>query len=109
MVSRWHVGLGDPRPEHRKALSGQNCVIKKGLLALLDARELQHPNSYNVYNETIDQLEKLGIDKDYIQGWAGGYLGNPQREEQRVTDAYKAGYEDGQSGVTDKAMNWQSS
>jgi len=46
------------------------------LLALLDARELQHPNSYNVYNvynETIDQLEKLGIDKDYIQGWAGGY------------------------------------
>jgi hypothetical protein len=41
------------------------------LLALLDARELQHPNSYNmnnVYNETIDQLEKLGIDKDYIQG-----------------------------------------
>ena len=112
VVSRWHAGLGDPRPEHRKALSGQDCVIKKDLLALLDARELQHPNSYNmnnVYNETIDQLEKLGIDKDYIQGWAGGYLGNPQREEQRVTDAYTAGYEDGQSGVTDKAMNWQSS
>jgi hypothetical protein len=26
-----------------------------------------------------------------------------------VTDAYKAGYEDGQGGVTDKAQNWQSS
>ena len=112
VVSRWHVGLGDPRPEHRKALSGQNCVIKKGLLALLDARELQHPNRYivyNVYNETIDQLEKLGIDQDYIQGWVGGYLRNPEREEQRVTGAYKAGYEDGQGGVTDKALDWQRS
>ena len=56
----------------------------------------------NAYYETVDHLEKLGIDQDYIQGWVGGYLRNPEREEQRVTDAYKAGYEDGQGGVTDK-------
>ena len=48
----------------------------------------------NAYYETVDHLEKLGIDQDYIQGWVGGYLRNPEREEQRVTDAYKAGYED---------------
>lgn len=34
---------------------------------------------------------------------------NPEREEQRVTGAYKAGYEDGQGGVTDKALDWQRS
>ena len=61
------------------------------------------------YYATVDHLEKLGINKDYIQGWVGGYLGNPEREEQRVTDAYKAGYEDGQGGVTAKAQDWQGS
>ena len=63
----------------------------------------------NGYYETVDHLEKLGINKDYIQGWVGGYLGNPESEEQRVTDAYKAGYEAGQGGVTDKAQDWQGS
>ena len=63
----------------------------------------------NAYYETVDHLEKLGIDSDYIQGWVGGYLRNTEREEQRVTEAYKAGYEDGQGGVTDKARDWQSS
>ena len=63
----------------------------------------------NTYYETVGHLEKLGIDQDYIQGWVGGYLGNPEREEQRVTDAYKAGYEDGQGGVTDNALDWQGS
>lgn len=48
-----------------------------------------------MYYETVDKLEKMGVDKDYIQGWIGGYLGNPKREEQRVTEAYEAGYEDG--------------
>ena len=61
------------------------------------------------YYETVGRLEKLGIDQDYIQGWVGGYLRNPEREEQRVTGAYKAGYEDGQGGVTDKALDWQGS
>ena len=48
-----------------------------------------------MYYETVDKLEKMGVDKDYIQGWVGGYLGNPKREEQRLTEAYEAGYEDG--------------
>ena len=63
----------------------------------------------NGYYATVDHLEKLGIHRDYIQGWVGGYLGNPEREEQRVTDAYKAGYEDGQGGGTDKAQDWHAS
>ncbi len=48
-----------------------------------------------MYYEIIDSLEKLGVDREYIQGWIGGYLGNPLREEQRLTAAYEAGYKDG--------------
>ena len=81
------------------------------MIALLkhELRVTAHSNMDNAYYETVVHLEKLGIDQDYIQGWEGGYLRNPEREEQRVTDAYKAGYEDGQAGVTDKAQDWQSS
>ena len=81
------------------------------MIALLkhELRVTAHSNMDNAYYETVDHLEKLGIDQDYIQGWVGGYLRNPEREEQRVTDAYKAGYEDGQAGVIDKAQDWQSS
>ena len=81
------------------------------MIALLkhELRFTAHYNMDNAYYETVDHLEKLGIDQDYIQGWVGRYLRNPEREEQRVTDAYKAGYEDGQAGVTDKAQDWQSS
>lgn len=59
------------------------------------------------YYETFDALEKKGVDPEYIQGWVAGYLSNPAREEQRVTDAYQAGYEDGQGGVTDHADAWK--
>ena len=55
------------------------------------------------YYETIDSLEKQGVDPEYIQGWAGGFLGNPLREEQRLTDAYEAGYGDGSDRNTDNA------
>ncbi len=48
-----------------------------------------------MYYETIDKLEKMGVDREYIQGWIGGYLENPKREEQRITEAYEAGYDDG--------------
>ncbi len=57
----------------------------------------------NIYYETIDKLEKMGIQQDYISGWAGGFMENPHREEQRANDAYTAGYEDGQGKTTDKA------
>ena len=28
----------------------------------------------NEYYETIDKLEKMGVDKRYIQGWASGFM-----------------------------------
>ncbi|MBT3262888.1 MAG: hypothetical protein HN906_00350 [Acidiferrobacteraceae bacterium] len=60
----------------------------------------------STYYETVNQLENMGVDPDYLQGWAGGYLGNPQREEQRVSAAYSAGFEDGQNQTTDHAADW---
>ena len=62
-----------------------------------------------VYYETSDKLEKMGVNPDYLQGWVGGFLGNPQREEQRVTEAYSAGYEDGQIKTIDSAAEWKAS
>lgn len=58
------------------------------------------------YYETVTKLEQMGADREYIQGWMCGYLKNPKREEQRVTDAYLAGYEDGESGSVDNANQW---
>ena len=60
----------------------------------------------STYYETVNQLENMGVDPDYLQGWVGGYLGNPQREEQRVSKAYSAGFEDGQNQTTDHAADW---
>ena len=56
-----------------------------------------------MYFETIQKLEKMGVNSEYIQGWAGGFLANPKREEQRTNDAYDAGYEDGEANVTNQA------
>jgi len=60
----------------------------------------------NVYYETIDKMEKSGVDKEYINGWAGGFLQNPKREEQRITEAYEAGYNDGAAKKTDGFKGW---
>lgn len=60
----------------------------------------------NVYYETIDKMEKGGVDKEYINGWAGGFLHNPKREEQRITEAYEAGYNDGSAKKTDGFKSW---
>ena len=59
-----------------------------------------------VYRDTITQMEEKDIDPEYILGWQGGYLGHPEREEQRVTGAYTAGYEDGKEKSTDSMLNW---
>ncbi len=61
-----------------------------------------------LYYETVDKLEQMGVDREYIQGWIGGYFANPKREEQRVTPAYEAGYEDGSEKQTDKAEQYKS-
>ncbi|HHZ88505.1 MAG TPA: hypothetical protein EYN73_02910 [Chromatiaceae bacterium] len=58
------------------------------------------------YYDAVTTLESKGCDWEYIQGWIGGYLGNPKREEQRINDAYEAGYEDGESKNTDNCDKW---
>ena len=59
------------------------------------------------YYNTITSLEEQSISKEYILGWASGYLGNPKIEEQRITECWEAGYEDGQQKNTDQAANWK--
>ena len=57
--------------------------------------------SNKAYYDTITAMEKKGVDKEYINGWACGFLHNPKREEQRLNDAYTTGYDDGHAGKTD--------
>jgi hypothetical protein len=59
-----------------------------------------------MYYDTISKLEEMGADSEYVQGWIGGFLHNPKREEQRITEAYEAGYEDGENRSTENAQNW---
>ena len=46
----------------------------------------------SAYYDAIDGMEKKQVDPEYINGWASGYLRNPTREEQRINEAYEAGY-----------------
>ena len=61
------------------------------------------------YRDAVTQMEKLEVQDEYVQGWQGGFLGHPQREEQRLTDAYQAGYEDGRAKSTENFANWPKS
>ena len=58
------------------------------------------------YYDSINKMEKAKVSRDYIVGWASGYLQNPMREEQRVTEAYEAGYTDGSDKKTDNFTGW---
>ncbi len=60
----------------------------------------------NVYYDTIKSMEKSGVDAEYVNGWACGFLHNPKREEQRLNDAYDAGYNDGTAQKTDGFKAW---
>ena len=60
------------------------------------------------YRDAITEMENKKVQEEYILGWQGGYLGHPQREEQRLTDAYEAGYEDGSAKTTENFGNWLS-
>jgi len=60
----------------------------------------------NVYYETIDSMEKGNVSQDYVTGWATGFLRGPKVEEQRITDAYDAGYQDGMDQKTDGFASW---
>jgi hypothetical protein len=58
------------------------------------------------YYDAVTKMEEMGVNVEYIQGWQGGYLHNPLREEQRLNEAYEAGYEDGKARTTDNFGNW---
>jgi hypothetical protein len=60
----------------------------------------------NEYYEMIDKMEKDGVDREYINGWACGYLHNPKREEQRINEMYEAGYADGWDKKRDGYLSW---
>ncbi len=61
----------------------------------------------STYYQIITELERKKVSRDYIVGWASGFLGNPKLEEQRLTEAYEAGYADGQGQCTDNAESWK--
>ena len=42
-----------------------------------------------------------------ILGWQEGYQDAPEVEEQRVTDAYQAGYEDGKNNNFDNVEKFK--
>lgn len=60
-----------------------------------------------LYYDTVDKMEKAGTDPEYMNGWMCGYLHNPKREEQRLTEAYTTGYSDGEEKKTDAMDNWK--
>lgn len=59
-----------------------------------------------LYHATLKTMHEAGVAKDYYHGWASGALGNTPLEEQRVTEGYTAGYEDGQSSDTEAYKKW---
>ena len=59
-----------------------------------------------VYYDAIDQMQRKGVDPEYINGWASGFLHNPKREEQRVNDPYEAGYAHGLEKNTSGFQAW---
>ena len=61
---------------------------------------------HQIYFKAIDRMEKLSVDSEYIQGWIGGFMANPKREEQRITEAYTAGYEDGENTDESNFESW---
>jgi hypothetical protein len=58
------------------------------------------------YRDAVTQMEEMQLQSEYILGWQGGFLGHPRREEQRLTEAYEAGYADGGENTTDNFANW---
>jgi hypothetical protein len=58
------------------------------------------------YRDATTKMETMSVDSDYVLGWQGGYLGHPMREEQRLSEAYEAGYEDGKEKNTGNFDKW---
>ena len=58
------------------------------------------------YYDAIDQMQKMKVERNYMLGWIGGYMGNPKVEEQRITESYEAGYTDGESRDISNFGSW---
>ena len=58
------------------------------------------------YYAAIDKMEKANVAREYIVGWASGFLHNPKREEQRINDAYESGYADGEEKNDGNFDSW---
>lgn len=58
------------------------------------------------YRDATTKMEEMKVNPEYVLGWQGGYLGHPLREEQRLSEAYEAGYEDGSEKSTDNLSKW---
>jgi len=58
------------------------------------------------YRDATTRMEEMEVNPEYILGWQGGFLGHPMREEQRLTEAYEAGFEDGSEKTTDNLSQW---
>ena len=58
------------------------------------------------YRDMTTKMEENNVNPEYVIGWQGGFLGHPKREEQRLTEAYEAGYEDGMEKNPDNFSNW---
>ncbi len=58
------------------------------------------------YRDATTRMEEMEVNPEYILGWQGGFLGHPMREEQRLTEAYEAGFEDGSEKTTDNLSKW---
>ena len=58
------------------------------------------------YRDATTRMEEMKVNPEYVLGWQGGFLGHPKREEQRLTEAYEAGYEDGGEKSTENFASW---
>ena len=58
------------------------------------------------YYEGVKKMEEMGVNDNYIQGWVAGFLNNPELEEQRITDEWESGYEDGKEKTDSNFANF---
>ena len=58
------------------------------------------------YRAATTKMEEMEVNPEYLLGWQGGYLGHPKREEQRLNEAYEAGFDDGEAKSTANFGNW---
>ena len=58
------------------------------------------------YHDATVEMEKAGVDPEYVEGWQSGFIGQPMREEQRMTDAYEAGYNAGKEQDASGYNDW---